>query len=210
MSNRVRSVVSGLVAIAVLLTLTGCSGTRLTDVWRDPAYSGGPFHQVAVFVLGTDDAVRRLVEDEVVRRLPISTRGVGSYGIVADAERGDVGKARERLRAGGFDGAVIARLVGVEGSVPWSSGSLRQVPVSYRTLENYYVSSTQEAERASLLRAPTVVRVQMNVYAVPSEALVWSASSRTFNPEATRDVAGDVAKLAVENLQRAGILAAEE
>ncbi|HEY7138923.1 MAG TPA: hypothetical protein VIE44_02400 [Methylomirabilota bacterium] len=209
MSNRVRSVVSGLVAIAALSGLTACSSTHLTDVWRDPAYSGGPFHEVAVFVLGTDDAVRRLVEDEVVRRLPMSTRGIGSYGIVPDADRGDIGKARERLRAGGFDGVLIARLVGVEGPVPWSTGSLQQVPISYRTLENYYVSSTQEAERASALRTPTVVRVQMNVYVVPSEALVWSASSRTFNPEATRDVAGDVAKLAVEDLQRAGILAAE-
>ena len=49
----------------------------------------------------------------------------------------------------------------------------------------------------------------MNVYAVASEALVWSAASRTFNPDETRDVAGDVAKLAVEELQKVGILAAE-
>ena len=49
----------------------------------------------------------------------------------------------------------------------------------------------------------------MNVYALVSETLVWSAASRTFNPAETRDVAGDVAKLAVEDLQKAGILAAE-
>ena len=207
--NGARHVISGLVALVALIGLTGpCSGTRLTDVWRDPGYTGGPFRQVAVFVLGTDPAVRKLVEDEFARRLPISTRGMGGYGIVPEAEQGDVGKARDRLRAGGFDGAMIARLVGVEGPRPWSAGSLQQVPVSYRTLENYYVSTYQETERSSDLR-PTVVRVQMNLYAVASEALVWSAASRTFNPAETRDVAGDVAKLAVEDLQKAGILAAE-
>ena len=204
-----RNAIRSLSVLALLVGLAACSGTRLSDVWRDPQYSREPFRQVAVFVLGADPAVQRLVEDEVVRRLPMNTRGIGGYGLVPDAERGDVAKAVERLRAGGYDGAMIARLVGVEGPTPWASGSLKQVPVSYRTLSNYYVNASEETERASALSAPTVVRVQMNVYAVESQALVWSASSRTFNPEETRDVAGDVARLAVADLQRAGILSAE-
>ena len=50
------------------------------------------------------------------------------------------------------------------------------------------------------------MRIQTNVYAVASESLIWSGSSQTFNPEATREVAGDVAKVVVERLQKAGIL----
>jgi len=209
MNATARNAIRSLSVLALLVGLAACSGTRLSDVWRDPQYSHEPFRQVAVFVLGADPAVQRLVEDEVVRRLPMNTRGIGGYGLVPDAERGDVAKAVARLRAGGYDGAMIARLVGVEGPTPWASGSLKQVPVSYRTLSNYYVNASEETERASALSAPTVVRVQMNVYAVESQALVWSASSRTFNPEETRDVAGDVARLAVAELQRAGILSAE-
>ena len=49
----------------------------------------------------------------------------------------------------------------------------------------------------------------MNVYEVATEELIWSATSQTFNPDATRDVAGDVGRVAVAELQRAGILAAE-
>jgi hypothetical protein len=209
MNAGARNVIRSLSVLALLVGLAACSGTRLSDVWRDPQYSGEPFRQVAVFVLGSDPAVRRLVEDEVVRRLPMNTRGIGGYGLVPDTERGDVEKALERLRAGGYDGAMIARLVGVDGPTPWATGSLKQVPISYRTLSNYYVNATEEAERSSGLGTPTVVRVQMNVYAVASQALVWSAASRTFNPEETRDVAGDVAKVAVEELQKAGLLSAE-
>ena len=209
MNAGARHVIRSLSVLALLVGLAACSGTRLSDVWRDPQYSGEPFHQVAVFVLGSNPAVRRLVEDEVVRRLPMNTRGIGGYGLVPDAERGDVEKALERLRAGGYDGAMIARLVGVDGPTPWATGSLKQVPVSYRTLSNYYVNATEEGERSSGLSAPTVVRVQMNVYAVASQALVWSAASRTFNPEETRDVAADMAKVAVEELQKAGLLSAE-
>ena len=209
MNAGARNVIRSLSVLALLVGLAACSGTRLSDVWRDPQYSGEPFHQVAVFVLGSNPAVRRLVEDEVVRRLPMNTRGIGGYGLVPDAERGDVEKAVERLRAGGYDGAMIARLVGVDGPTPWATGSLKQVPVSYRTLSNYYVNATEEGERSSGLSTPTVVRVQMNVYAVASQALVWSAASRTFNPEETRDVAADMAKVAVEELQKAGLLSAE-
>jgi len=209
MNAGARNVIRSLSVLALLVGLAACSGTRLSDVWRDPQYSGEPFRQVAVFVLGSDPAVRRLVEDEVVRRLPMNTRGIGGYGLVPDAERGDVEKALERLRAGGYDGAMIARLVGVDGPTPWATGSLKQVPVSYRTLSNYYINATEEAERSSGLGTPTVVRVQMNVYAVASQALVWSAASRTFNPEETRDVAADMAKVAVEELQKAGLLSAE-
>ena len=209
MNAGARNVIRSLSVLALLVGLAACSGTRLSDVWRDPQYSGEPFRQVAVFVLGSDPAVRRLVEDEVVRRLPMNTRGIGGYGLVPDAERGDVEKALERLRAGGYDGAMIARLVGVDGPTPWATGSLKQVPVSYRTLSNYYVNATEEGERSSGLSTPTVVRVQMNVYAVASQALVWSAASRTFNPEETRDVAADMAKVAVEELQKAGLLSAE-
>ena len=209
MNAGARNVIRSLSVLALLVGLAACSGTRLSDVWRDPQYSGEPFRQVAVFVLGSNPAVRRLVEDEVVRRLPMNTRGIGGYGLVPDTERGDVEKALERLRAGGYDGAMIARLVGVDGPTPWATGSLKQVPVSYRTLSNYYVNATEEGERSSGLSAPTVVRVQMNVYAVASQALVWSAASRTFNPEETRDVAADMAKVAVEELQKAGLLSAE-
>jgi hypothetical protein len=209
MNATARNAIRGLSVLALLLGLAACSATRLSDVWRDPQDSGEPFRQVAVFVLGADPAVQRLVEDEVVRRLPMNTRGIGGYGLVPDAERGDFAKAVEKLRAGGYDGAMIARVVGVDGPTRWATGSLKQVPVSYRTLSNYYVNASEATERSGALSAPTVVRVQMNVYRVASQALVWSAASRTFDPEETRDVAGDVARVAVAELQKAGLLSPE-
>jgi hypothetical protein len=202
------NVILGVVAGAALIVLAACSATRVSDVWTDPGYSGGPLRQVAVFVLGTDEAIRDLVENEFARRLPMSTRGIGGHGFVPAAEQGDIDKVRARIQAAGFDGAIIGRLVGVEGPQPWERGSLQQVPISYRTLENYYVSTYQEVER-SAFQANTVVRVQTNVYAVASGTLIWSAASQTFNPKETRDAAGDLAKVVVEQLQKVGILAAE-
>jgi hypothetical protein len=202
-----RVVISRLVTVAALTGLVGCSATRLGDVWKAPGYGGEPLRHVVVFVLGTDAAVRRLAEDEFARRLPMNTRGIAGYGLVPAAEQGDVEKVRARLRAGGFDGAIVARLAGVDGTPTWPAGSLERMPVSYRTLGDYYVSTHQELDRAGFLGSATTVQIQTNVYAVASEGLIWSAVSRTFNPDATREVAGDVAKVVVEELQKARILA---
>lgn len=198
--------IARLVALAALTGLAACSGTRVGDVWRDPGFAGGPFRNVVVFVLGTDAGVRRLAEDEFVRRLPMNTRGIAAYGLVPNAEQGDLEKVRARLRSSGFDGAIVARLAGVEGTSPRAAGGGERVPVSYRTLGDYYVSTYQELERPGDVRLARTVRIQTNLYAVASESLIWSGVSQTFNPEATREVAGDVAKVVVEQLQKAGIL----
>lgn len=50
------------------------------------------------------------------------------------------------------------------------------------------------------------MRIQTHVYAIASESLLWSGVSRTSNPDAIREVAGDVAKVVVEELQKAGLL----
>jgi hypothetical protein len=42
----IRHIIPGLVAAGALLGLTACTGTRLSDVWRDPNYTAAPFHQV--------------------------------------------------------------------------------------------------------------------------------------------------------------------
>jgi hypothetical protein len=199
-----RSVIRWSWAAVGLVGLAACSGTRLGDVWQDPGYGGGPLRNVAVFVLGADPAVRRFAEDEFVRRLPMNTRGLAGYGFVPAGEQGDPEKVRARIRESGFDGAIVARLAGVDGGSS-GTGGVERIPISYRTLGDYYASTTQAVEQPGY-RAPTTVRLQTNVYAVASEGLVWSGSSRTFNPEAAREVAGDVAKVVVEQLQKAGIL----
>jgi hypothetical protein len=193
-----------LVAVLALTSLVGCSATRLSDVWKDPGYSGAPLRNVAVFVLGADAGVRRLTEDEFVRRLPMNTRGFGGYGLVPMAEQADLERVRAQLRAGGFDGAIVARLTGVDGGASGAHG-VERIPISYRTLGDYYASASQSLAQPGS-GAPATVRVQTNVYAVASENLIWSGSSRTFNAEVVREAAGDVAKAVVEHLQQAGIL----
>ena len=201
------NVISGLVVVAAVTGLASCSAARLTNVWKDPGYSGGPLRQVAVFVVGTDATVHRVTEDAFVQRLPASTRGAAGYGLVPAAEQGDVDKVRARLQAGGFDGAIVVQVVGVEKAQTWVPDPFQRMPDPQRTLGDYYAAAYQDAQRGGYARRDATVRVQTLVYSVPSEAPIWSAASRTFSPGAVREVTEDVAKAVIERLQRAGVLA---
>ena len=193
------NVISGLLVVAAVTGLASCSAARLTNVWKDPGYSGGPLRQVAVFVVGPDATVHRVAEDALVQRLPASTRGSAGHGLVPVAEQGDVEKLRARLRDGGFDGAIVVQVGG--------PNSLRRLADPQRTLGEYYTAVYQDAQRASDARGDTTVRAQTLVYSVSSEAPIWSASSGTFSSAAAREVTEDVANAVVERLQKAGVLA---
>jgi hypothetical protein len=201
-----RNVVSGLVAAAALVGLTSCSATRLTEVWKDPGYSGGPLRQVAVFVFGADANGRRVTEDAFVQRLPASTRGAAGNGLVPADEQADVDKVRARLQAGGFDGAILVQLVNVEEAQTWIPSVLQRTPAPQRTLGEQYTAAYQAGQRAGDGPADTTVRVQAHVYGVASQSPIWSGASRAINSTVVREMTEGVAEAVIERLQEAGVL----
>ena len=175
--------------VAALIGLSSCAAIRLGDVRTDPTYNAGPLRQVAVFAFGMDDAVRPLTEDEFALRLPATTRGVAGYRLVPAAERGDVARVKERLRAGGFDGAVIVRAVG-----GGESGASQTFGDAYA------------AAQAADARPDAAWRLETSVYSLASDARIWSATSRSFKPDDLREVSAGVARVVMQRLQAAGLL----
>lgn len=186
-----------LVAVAALVGLSACSATRLGDVWKDPGQTGGPFRQVAVFAFGPGDAAPRSVEDEFVLRLPAATRGSAGHGLLPAVEQGEVERVRALLRAGGFDGVMVV----------WMAGGDEGGPISSRTFSDVYAAAQQAAPRAGEAGRGGPVRLRTFVYSVASDALIWSATSRRFEPSDQRERTAGVARVVMERLQEAGLLA---
>jgi hypothetical protein len=186
-----------IVAVLALVGLSACSATRLGDVWTDPAQAGGPFRQVAVFAFGPDAAALRSVEDEFVLRLPATTRGVAGHGLVSQVEQGDVERVRARLRDGGFDGVMVV----------WMASGDEGGPIASRSFGDVYAAAQQAAQRTGDATRGGTVRLRTFLYSVASDALVWSAASRRFEPGDQRETTAGVARVVMERLQEAGLLA---
>src|SRR5690349_1983192 len=96
--------------IALVAGIAGaCSNsTQYVSSWKDPtARAFHLTHTLAVFM--TNDAgMRRMVEDRLAARLP---GGMPSYRVIPDNEIQQLDSVKSLIGGGGFDGAVVMRLV---------------------------------------------------------------------------------------------------
>jgi hypothetical protein len=204
MASRPWAATAGLL---VLLALGGCASTRFANTWKDPAYQGGPLRRVAIFVVHPDQGIRRLAEDEAVRRLPRGTQGSSGYRLASPSEEQNPETVMSRLRAAGFDGAIVSRLAGVDRTQTWVPPTVALTPAPVWTFPGYYGYAYQQVYSPGYLQQDTIVRVETNVYALDVNRLVWAGTSQTFNPDSTRDVIEEVVGATVKELEKDKLLA---
>ena len=114
-------------AYVVAAVIAGVAGacapsTRITQSWKDPASTNLKFDKIVAVCMCKDAALRRSVEDEMVKRIRNS---VASHTILREDEGRDPERARQVFQEKGFDGAVVARLVGVDETSRVSPGAYR-------------------------------------------------------------------------------------
>lgn len=184
--------------LALLVAATGllsaCSNsTQLVATWKEPnAPKYLPLtHSLAVFMT-KDAGMRRMVEDKLAARIP---GGVPSYRVIPDSDLTRIDSVKGRLSGGGFDGAVIMRLVGMSTEVTpsgtdfygyWGYWGTAYDPVYYTTQQYYSVETT--------------------VYSLRSDKLIWMGRSQTVDPKNANKLADYSVNFAVNNMKKDGII----
>lgn len=157
------------------MLVTACTTTRLTSVWKDPAYQARPA-KVMVIGVAKNAQTRRLFEDEFVQQLKArGTDAIASYTLFAENQQVDKAVIVAKVKELGTDSVLITRLVKKETVKVYVPGSAYNPPPYYGTWPAYYGSSysggyTAEDEYAI---------IESNLYDAASEKLVWSAASET-------------------------------
>lgn len=189
-------------ALALLLALA-CASTRVETQWRDPEIRPEDlaFRSVIALAQMEDETVRRAAEDELVRvlvtRPAAHARGlhaVASYTLIPTRELADVEKVRAKVEAGGFDGAVVLRLVSSEDRVSY-------VPGRYETMWGRY-GRIYEPGYTTVDR---IVRIETSLYSTAKGKRLWSGVSRTLNPGDVRELVDDVARAVGDELAKQGL-----
>jgi hypothetical protein len=183
------------VATALVASVTGACApsTSIIQSWKDPASTGIKFNKIVAVCMCRDGALRRSVEDEMVRRIQNS---VASYTILSEGEVRDPERARQLFQQRGFDGAVVARLVGVEKETSYVPGSAYSVPAAYRPMwgaAGYWGYGWGTVYSPGYLVEDKVVTMDTNVYSLAEGKLVWASRSATYNPESIPRLVGAIA-----------------
>src|SRR5688500_143448 len=93
----------------------------------------------------------------------------------------------EKLRAPGCDGAAVLRLARVEQQLSYTSGAY---PTYYRSFGPYWGYAHTPPQD---VRTDEIAHVEINVYSLADDRLLYAARSETFNPDTTAGMVAEIA-----------------
>lgn len=181
-----------LAAAAMAALLGGCASTQITSAWKDPDLARLPFKKVLVVFQHSDAELRMRLERSMAAEIP---NAVPAHAIFSDAEVRDSEAVKKRVRADGFDSAVIMRIVGVDREVSYVPGHLHTVPGFYHGFYGYWGYGWRTVYDPGYMRSDRIVTISTNVYSVADDKLVWASQSETFNPTSLRTAVAEVVRV---------------
>jgi len=196
-----------------IVLLGGCASTSLTSSWDSPDYRGGPMKKLAVFVMVTDEGVRRFAEDQMVQKMPAGTRATAGHTLFdkpADKE-----EVRAALVKDGYDGALVSRLVSVDKSQTYvppqiyfvRTGPYMGVGPYYGNFGGYYgYGYTVMQTTPGYTVENTRVVVETILYKLPEDKPVWTGTTQTLDPRSRPEMIQAIAQLVEEELHRKGLI----
>jgi hypothetical protein len=151
-----------------------------------------------------------MAENRVVQSLPAGIAPVAGHQLDLDPQL-EIDTVRERLVKGGFDAALVSRLVSVDRSqtvVPAQTQFMTDpmfwnVGPRYRSFYTYYpyVYTTP-----SYTVENTRVIVETLLYRLPEGKPVWTAVSESLNPQSSLQIVEELIKLIGKKLKTEGLL----
>lgn len=183
-------------ALAAGLALGACASTRIVESWMASDAEPLRFGRVLALALVEDESLRRRAEDSLQADL-WGTQAVQSYKVLGAAELDDSERVKERLREGGFDGVVALRLVSSQQELSWMPSTL---PVE--TFWGFYGTAYPAGE----LDAGTIVRVEIDIYSLADDKLVWAGVSETYDPGNAGRLVDRIVAAAGKELRKQGLI----
>lgn len=190
-----------------LLLLAACATTTLTGVWLDENYRGGPLKNIMIVGVGDNQLKRQIFESALVNAFAAQ----GVHAVSSLKLLGDKKITRESLAAAAKKADVQAilttRLVGVSEEKVYYPPEMYTVPAPYYyRWDTYYPHMYEYAERPGYVDTYKYVNLETNIYDRDEHQLIWSAASRTFDPQNTNKLVDDLAKVLIKKLKHSKLI----
>lgn len=202
------------VTAAVLLaaSLGGCAASTIENAWVEPTATAQSFalKKTLVVALARDGSIRRSTEDALDRAISAGPRGASgelvvdpSYPLLDDGELADVAAARKKVEAAGYDSVVLVRFVS-------SHQEVTVEPPSYAGGfwggGGYGYGGRVVMYDPGAVRTDTILKLQIDIYSLAEQKLLWSGVSRTLNPTDLEKLVDGVAAAVRDDLRERGLV----
>jgi hypothetical protein len=199
------------VGAALFLGVAGCASTRFTNTWKDPSAAPLSVKQgdlVVAMVMSKVETTRRSGEDMLSAELQKrGLRPIPSFTLIPLEQVDDREKALAAVRDSGAVAVFSMRPIAVTKEQTYVPPSyMGPAPGPYGGWGPYYGYGWSAAYSPGYVRTDTLVRVEILVFDIKQDNLIWGAQSETTNPERLDLLVGDLVQAAADEMTRVGVI----
>jgi hypothetical protein len=206
-----RMFVNGRTICCTFLLIAGCASSELVDIWSDSSFQPPPLHKMLVISVGRNSTHRRIWEDAFSVELAKHNVAVTpSYRLFPDAVP-DTIQVLQIVQSNNFDGILVSRWLPSEMKAQYVQAySTNEQGSRYDRRSYRLVTYYRAVEHAGYIDSQKVDIRAIDVWATKNEGqMIWSATSKTPEPNSMQAVRPEIVKLVISELAKNGIIASE-
>lgn len=202
--------------LLILLTpllIIGCGpSTVITATWKSPASATKKYNRIMVAALTSNTIAKETVENEIAMVLSNSATVLKSITeFPPDITNSDTNKViiLNKVKDTNVDAILTVSLINKETESRYIPGRSPYDPLGYsyyNSFWGYYSYIYPFAYNQGYYIQERTYFIETNLYDVETEKLVWSAQSKTYNPEDLKTFSKEFANIIVSRLKKDGIL----
>jgi hypothetical protein len=186
--------------------LVSCSpSTQIVKSWTEPGSKAAINESSKVFIIALvkDESSRRVIEDELVKR--VKMKAVQSYTeLPAEVIKKEDSKALENmLTSGGYTYVVLMRLANVENEVSYVPGTTTGFYGGYGA---YYGYSSHYYSSPGYYDIDKNYTVETTVYSINPDKLVWTGMTSSVNPSNLKKTVNEIADVVTAQMKKDGFI----
>ena len=191
-------------SLLCLALLAACAPTtEVLNSWADPSAGQVRFKKMLNVCACKDEAMRRTVEDQLTKRITGST---SSYTILSQDDLQDRESAKAKVKAGGYDGAVVMVLVSVDRTQTYVPGSAYAVPAPYTSMYGGWGYGWSTYYDPGYVDTDQLVDFNTNVYRVQDEKLIWASRTQTTDPTSVGSMVDEIISANISEMKKQKVL----
>lgn len=194
-------------AILVASCFASCSpATKIEKSWTEPGatVSSNPANKALVVALVKDEGSRRVIEDELVKRL--NTSAVASYKIITPEllKSASEEALNQQIKSGGFTHILVMRLADVEKETSYVPGSTNTG--YYGGYGRYYGYGAGYYSSPGYYQTDKNYFIETTIYSISPDKLLWTGTTKTVNPEKINKTVNEIADVVTAQMKKDGFL----
>lgn len=193
--------------LPLILLLVSCSSTKIISSWSEPnkEIKINNLNKVLVVALFDNETSGHKAEDEMIGYL--KGKGIQSYNyFTSNFNKENEEVIRAKIKKDGFDGAVTMRLIDVEKEKVYTPEQTNFYPIYYRDFSDYYFNRWNYNASPGYYATTKTFTVETNVYSIKEGKIIWTALTKTTNPDGLRNMTDKITKIIYRKMVKEGFV----